>query len=45
MFVSGKVEKVEMLVDDHSGQFGGNANVDFESENDAKQAFNKMMGL
>lgn len=45
MFVSGKVEKVEMVMDEQTGQFGGNANVDFESENDAKQAFNKMMGL
>ena len=39
----GKVSKVELVLE--QGKFAGTANVDFESEFEAKQAFSSMMGL
>merc|ERR1711920_674622 len=40
-----KVSKVELLTDKETDKFNGYANVDFESEVEAKQAFSSMMGL
>lgn len=41
----GKVTAVELIIDAKTNRFSGSAYVDFESEQEAKQAFNSMMGL
>ena len=39
------MSNVELLTDKHTGKFNGSANVDFESEAEAKLAFSSMMGI